>query len=87
MVTCSGGRRLGINHSLQRAAHATSSRLFGARRYFALGVCNGCQMMSNCASSFPADAWPHFVRNKSEQFEARVAMVEVLPSPSIFLAE
>jgi phosphoribosylformylglycinamidine synthase len=54
---------------------------------FALGVCNGCQMMSNLRELIPgAECWPHFVRNKSEQFEARVAMLEVLPSPSIFLA-
>jgi phosphoribosylformylglycinamidine synthase len=53
---------------------------------FALGVCNGCQMMSNLRELIPgAQPWPHFVRNKSEQFEARVAMVEVLPSRSIFL--
>jgi phosphoribosylformylglycinamidine synthase len=53
---------------------------------FALGVCNGCQMMSNLRELIPgAERWPHFVRNKSEQFEARVAMLEVLPSPSIFL--
>jgi phosphoribosylformylglycinamidine synthase len=54
---------------------------------FALGVCNGCQMMSNLKSIVPgAEAWPHFVRNKSEQFEARFAMVEVANSPSLFLA-
>ena len=53
---------------------------------FALGVCNGCQMMSNLRELVPgAERWPHFVRNKSEQFEARVTMVEVLESPSIFL--
>ncbi len=54
---------------------------------FALGVCNGCQMMSNLHEIIPgSDAWPHFVRNQSEQFEARFAMVEVLPSPSLFFA-
>ncbi|HEV7822010.1 MAG TPA: phosphoribosylformylglycinamidine synthase subunit PurQ, partial [Burkholderiales bacterium] len=54
---------------------------------FALGVCNGCQMMSNLHEIIPGTAgWPHFVRNKSEQFEARFAMVEVLPSPSLFFA-
>lgn len=54
---------------------------------FGLGVCNGCQMMSNLHEMIPgADAWPHFVRNRSEQFEARVSMVEVMPSPSLFLA-
>jgi phosphoribosylformylglycinamidine synthase len=52
---------------------------------FALGICNGCQMMSNLKSIIPgAQAWPKFTRNKSEQFEARFAMVEVAKSPSIF---
>jgi phosphoribosylformylglycinamidine synthase len=52
---------------------------------FALGVCNGCQMMSNLRELIPGAAhWPHFVRNQSEQFEARLAMVEVLDSPSLF---
>jgi phosphoribosylformylglycinamidine synthase len=54
---------------------------------FALGVCNGCQMMSNLHEIIPgAESWPHFVRNRSEQFEARFAMVEVMPSPSMFFA-
>lgn len=53
---------------------------------FALGVCNGCQMMANIKSLIPgAQHWPHFVRNASEQFEARFSTVEVLESPSIFL--
>ncbi len=52
---------------------------------FALGVCNGCQMMSNLHSIIPgAENWPHFVRNKSEQFEARFALVQVQNSPSLF---
>ena len=52
---------------------------------FALGVCNGCQMMSNLHEIIPgSEAWPHFVRNRSEQFEARFAMVEVVKSPSLF---
>ncbi|WP_227814532.1 phosphoribosylformylglycinamidine synthase [Nitrogeniibacter aestuarii] len=52
---------------------------------FALGVCNGCQMMSHLAPIIPgADAWPTFQRNRSEQFEARFSLVEVLESPSIF---
>jgi len=52
---------------------------------FALGVCNGCQMMAALASIIPgADAWPKFTRNKSEQFEARLSLVEVLDSPSVF---
>jgi phosphoribosylformylglycinamidine synthase len=61
------------------------SAFFNRNDSFALGVCNGCQMMSNLHSIIPgAEHWPHFVRNKSEQFEARFAMVEVLESPSIF---
>jgi phosphoribosylformylglycinamidine synthase len=53
---------------------------------FGLGVCNGCQMMSNLHSIIPgADHWPHFVKNQSEQYEARVAMVEVMQSDSILL--
>jgi phosphoribosylformylglycinamidine synthase len=53
---------------------------------FALGVCNGCQMLSNLHELIPgSDLWPHFVRNRSEQFEARVAMVQVQESASIFL--
>ena len=54
---------------------------------FALGVCNGCQMLSNLHDLIPgAEQWPHFVRNLSEQFEARVAMVEVQDTPSILLS-
>ena len=52
---------------------------------FGLGVCNGCQMMAQLRELIPgAGHWPRFMRNTSEQFEARVAMVEVLPSPSLF---
>jgi phosphoribosylformylglycinamidine synthase len=51
----------------------------------ALGVCNGCQMMAALSPIIPgASAWPKFTRNKSEQFEARLSMVEVLDSPSLF---
>jgi phosphoribosylformylglycinamidine synthase len=51
---------------------------------FALGVCNGCQMMSRLAPIIPgAEDWPRFERNLSEQFEARFVMVEVPESPSI----
>jgi phosphoribosylformylglycinamidine synthase len=53
---------------------------------FALGICNGCQMMSNLHEIIPgAERWPHFVRNASEQFEARVAMVQIPQNPSILL--
>jgi phosphoribosylformylglycinamidine synthase len=54
---------------------------------FALGVCNGCQMMAALSPIIPgAQAWPKFTRNKSEQFEARLSLVEVLESPSIFFS-
>ncbi|MEO5344925.1 MAG: phosphoribosylformylglycinamidine synthase [Magnetococcus sp. YQC-9] len=54
---------------------------------FALGVCNGCQMMSTLAELIPgAEGWPHFVRNRSGRFEARVALVEIGVSASVLLA-
>ncbi|MEE7624779.1 phosphoribosylformylglycinamidine synthase [Methylobacter sp. Wu8] len=54
---------------------------------FGLGVCNGCQMMSGLKDIIPgAEHWPRFMRNNSEQFEARVALVEVQKSPSILFA-
>ncbi|MFO1314537.1 MAG: phosphoribosylformylglycinamidine synthase [Burkholderiales bacterium] len=54
---------------------------------FALGVCNGCQMMSSLRTMIPgAAAWPRFVRNRSEQFEARYVLLEVARSPSLFFA-
>ncbi|MBA5604058.1 phosphoribosylformylglycinamidine synthase [Duganella sp. FT3S] len=61
------------------------ARFFARTDSFGLGVCNGCQMMSNLKSIIPgAHAWPKFTTNKSEKFEARFSMVEVLDSPSIF---
>jgi phosphoribosylformylglycinamidine synthase len=64
------------------------SAFFQRHDSFSLGVCNGCQMMSNLNSIIPgAEQWPHFVRNKSEQFEARFAMVEIQKSPSLFFAD
>jgi phosphoribosylformylglycinamidine synthase len=54
---------------------------------FALGVCNGCQMLSALKEIIPgAEAWPRFVRNRSDQFEARLAMVEIAETPSVLLA-
>ena len=58
---------------------------FSRKDSFALGVCNGCQMMSNLHELIPgAERWPHFVRNRSEQFEARFVTLEVQESPSLF---
>ncbi|MEA3412203.1 MAG: phosphoribosylformylglycinamidine synthase [Pseudomonadota bacterium] len=54
---------------------------------FGLGVCNGCQMLALLKELIPgADHWPRFLRNRSEQFEARLSLVEVLRSPSVLLA-
>ena len=61
------------------------SAFFGRADTFALGVCNGCQMMSALKSLIPgADAWPRFERNRVEQFEARFVEVELPTSPSLF---
>ena len=62
------------------------TEFFARANTFALGVCNGCQMLSQLADLIPgAEHWPTFVRNQSEQFEARVAMVRVEDSPSVLL--
>ncbi|UCU96646.1 phosphoribosylformylglycinamidine synthase [Hydrogenophaga taeniospiralis] len=59
---------------------------FGRADTFGLGVCNGCQMFAELADIIPgAEAWPRFTTNQSERFEARLSMVEVLDSPSLFL--
>lgn len=59
---------------------------FNRQDTLALGVCNGCQMLSNLHELIPgSEGWPRFVRNQSEQFEARLVMVEVAQSPSAFL--
>ena len=66
-------------------ARAEFQGFFARTDTFALGVCNGCQMLSGLKQIIPgAEHWPSFKRNTSEQFEARVAMVKVLDSPSIF---
>src|SRR5690606_10275042 len=60
---------------------------FGRADTFSLGVCNGCQMMSQLKAIIPGAAhWPRFLRNRSEQYEARLSMVEVLESPSVLFA-
>jgi len=58
---------------------------FERKDTFGLGVCNGCQMFAELATLIPgAQNWPHFTANRSERFEARLSMVEVLESPSLF---
>lgn len=61
-------------------------RFFARSDRFALGICNGCQMFAALSAIIPGTAhWPRFVRNRSEQHEARFSLVEVLPSPSVVL--
>ncbi|MDD4869999.1 MAG: phosphoribosylformylglycinamidine synthase [Kiritimatiellae bacterium] len=60
-------------------------KFFARKETFALGVCNGCQMVSQLKGIIPgAEYWPMFTKNKSQQFEARYITVEIMPSPSIF---
>ena len=95
MVACGGfsyGDVLGAGEGWAKSALFNSRArdafqgFFERSDSFTLGVCNGCQMMSNLHELIPgSEFWPHFVRNRSEQFEARVAMVQVQESNSIFL--
>lgn len=95
MVACGGfsyGDVLGAGEGWAKSALFNSRArdafqgFFERADSFTLGVCNGCQMMSNLHELIPgSEFWPHFVRNRSEQFEARVAMVQVQESNSIFL--
>jgi len=67
-------------------ARAEFEGFFKREDTFSLGVCNGCQMLSNLKEIIPgAESWPAFVRNESEQFEARFSQVEIQESPSILL--
>ena len=69
------------------ALRVAFEEFFGRPDAFALGVCNGCQMMAQLAPIIPGAAhWPRFVRNRVEQFEARATLVEVQPSASILFA-
>ncbi|MGQ3050444.1 MAG: phosphoribosylformylglycinamidine synthase [Roseateles sp.] len=93
-VACGGfsyGDTLGAGEGWARSIMfspvlAEQFRAFFARQdTLALGVCNGCQMLAALAPIIPgAGAWPRFTRNQSEQFEARLSLVEVLASPSVF---
>ncbi len=72
---------------LERAPLRDAFATFFARSdTFSLGVCNGCQMLSQLKDIVPgATHWPRFLRNRSEQFEARLSLLEVMESPSVFL--
>jgi phosphoribosylformylglycinamidine synthase len=61
---------------------------FNRKDTFALGVCNGCQMLSQLKHLIPgAENWPHFYRNQSEQFESRLVMVEIMDSTSVLFTD
>ena len=96
LVACGGfsyGDTLGAGHGWARSILFNPgladvfSAYFQRTDSFTLGVCNGCQMLAALSTIIPGtEAWPRFTRNRSEQFEARLAQVEVLASPSLFFA-
>jgi phosphoribosylformylglycinamidine synthase len=94
LVACGGfsygdvlGAGLGWARSILGDARLSAefAAFFADPQRFALGVCNGCQMLAALKSLVPGAAhWPRFRRNRSQQYEARLALVEVLDSPSVF---
>ncbi|MEP7160252.1 MAG: phosphoribosylformylglycinamidine synthase, partial [Dermatophilaceae bacterium] len=94
LVACGGfsyGDTLGAGEGWARSVlfnpHLTDTfgQFFARTDTFALGICNGCQMFAALADLIPgADAWPRFTRNRSEQYEARLSLIEILDSPSVF---
>lgn len=95
MVACGGfsyGDVLGAGEGWAKTIRFNSQlkdqfeQFFTRPETFSLGVCNGCQMLSNLRDLIPgAEHWPRFVRNLSEQFEARFSLVRIEQSPSILL--
>lgn len=80
-----GGWAAAVRHH-PRARDAFAA-FFHRDHTFALGVCNGCQFMSQLHELIPgAEHWPRFVKNRSDQFEARASLVEIIDSPSVLLA-
>jgi phosphoribosylformylglycinamidine synthase len=97
LVACGGfsyGDTLGAGIGWARSITFNTALSEQFKSYFArtdtfgLGVCNGCQMFAELAEIIPgAQDWPRFTTNQSERFEARLSMVEVLPSPSLFFQD
>jgi len=95
LVACGGfsyGDVLGAGRGWARSillharARGEFERFFARPDTFALGVCNGCQVFAERKELIPgAQHWPRFVRNRSEQFEGRLSLVEILDSPSVLL--
>ena len=82
-----GGEGWAKSILFNQRARDNFSAFFARTDSFALGICNGCQMMANLTELIPgADYWPKFVKNRSEQFEARLVMVEVPENPSLFFS-
>ena len=80
----------GWAHSIRHNGRARNefASFFARPDTFTLGVCNGCQMLSMLADLIPgADYWPRFVRNRSEQFESRLVLCEILPTASLLLQD
>jgi phosphoribosylformylglycinamidine synthase len=96
LVACGGfsfgdvlGAGSGWAHAIRYNARASDAMqaFFERDDTFGLGVCNGCQMFSQLSDLIPGAAhWPRFLRNRSEQFEARLSLVEIPQSPSVLLA-
>lgn len=94
LVACGGfsygdvlgaGRGWAQSILLNSKARGEFAEFFARKNTFALGICNGCQMLSQLTELIPgSEHWPRFMRNTSEQFEARFSLVEIPPSPSIF---
>lgn len=84
------GAGLGWANAILHTPHLNQVfvKFFARTDTFTLGVCNGCQMLSAIKELIPgAEHWPSFVKNQSEQFEARLSLVEIVDSPSILLKD
>ncbi|MGH8528463.1 MAG: phosphoribosylformylglycinamidine synthase [Nevskiales bacterium] len=82
------GRGWASSILLHPRAREMFAGFFNREDSFTLGVCNGCQMLAALKELIPgAKDWPKFIRNRSEQFEARLSLVEVQNSPSVLLAD
>jgi phosphoribosylformylglycinamidine synthase len=96
VITCGGfsyGDVLGAGEGWAKTilyherARPMFAEFFARSDAFALGVCNGCQMLAALKELIPGtETWPKFLRNRSDQFEARLTLVEIVPSPSVLLA-
>jgi phosphoribosylformylglycinamidine synthase len=81
------GRGWAASFRYNQRARAALDAFLGRDDTFLLGVCNGCQMLADLGDQIPGAAhWPRFVRNRSEQFEARLVILGIAESPSIFFA-